>query len=338
MDEEGYPLPRLGAQLIPRLEEDPLVYKIYNNHNCNTHNNFYSYANYNTHNYIISCDNHNNSPFSGCVSSVDEESGEATGREVVVLRTKAPRNDINDPSPEHNMPLLHYTHALLHSHFLQQQSLSQKTLNLERNPLTKKYECFTSYPNDTSSSHRISNFNVHGLSPSEGREIKTRFRVPTSFPEDKQPCHRTNEVVISIRREFCRGPLVYDDSELGWEVVGGERCQWPHLQSIFGDYAKLLPFFMVRILRLVLLFLKIITPWLGLQLIYFQLFYIHMDIHLKGKKRGLEPVFVGSASQGPMIYSIRHFSCPYCKQDREMRYSLRYMERLRQERQNWDVR
>lgn len=335
MDEEGYPLPRMGAQLIPRLEEDPLIYKIYNHntHNCNNHsNNLFSYRNYNTHNYIISCDN---APFGRCVSSVDEESGEATGREVVVLRT-APRNDNNDPSPE--LPLLHYTHALLHSHFLQQ-SLSQKTLNLERNPLTKKYECFTSHPNDTTApSHRISNFNVHDLSQSEGREMKTRFRVPTSCPEDKQPYHRTNEVVISIRREFCRGPLVYDDSELGWEVEGGERCQWPHLQSLFGDYAKLLPFFMVRILRVVLLLLKIITPWFGLQLIYFQLFYVHMEIHLKGKKRGLEPVFVGSASQGPMIYSIRHFSCPYCKQDREMRYSLRYMERLREEKQNWDVR
>lgn len=296
MDEEGYPLP--GTRLIP-VPEDPMQYINHSN------NNDIRYPN-----------------------STDEESGEATARKVIVLRS-APRAGEH---PWSELSFLQFNFGFPHVQRLQR-SLNKKTLYLDRYSLSTTD--FTAYQSNS----RVPPYHIVSpeLSPSEeGGETRAPFRVPLSFPTTKAS-RNNNEVTISIWREFCRGPLVYEDTMLEWQQLKKKCILWPHLQAIFGDFAQFVPYCVVWMLRVLLCGLKICIPWVGLQLVYFHFLYIHMKIHVTGEKRGLEPVFVGQASQGPMIYSIRHLTCPYCRQKRQKFDSLWYLEKLRQEQRDWAV-
>lgn len=162
------------------------------------------------------------------------------------------------------------------------------------------------------------------------------FRVPQARPEVKPKKRR--EVIITIWREFCRGPLVYEDASTSFRDLKDQCLLWPHLQTLFGDSAVLVPLCCVWLVRVFLVMLKVFIPWLGLQLTYFHFLYVHLKIHVMGEKKGVHPVFVGPACQGPMIYSIRHLCCPYCRYNKQRNTTLRYFEVLLRERQSMAAR
>ncbi|KAG0717954.1 hypothetical protein GWK47_053417 [Chionoecetes opilio] len=262
---------------------------------------------------------------------VDQESGEATGRKVVVLRKIQPNT--SPPRP-------HYSFAshMLHDdpcHYPQTQpspnTSRRVTLHHELPsmlPLCKEETACPDY--------------LYGLhDKQETDSIKTMARVPFRVPQAgpkvrRSPSEKT--VTISIWREFCRGPLVYEDADASWEDVKDTCLLWPHLQSLFGDNRYVVPLSCVWLVRALLLMLKVFVPWLGLQLAYFHLLHVHIKIHLTGEKRGVQPVFIGAACQGPIIYSIRHLWCPYCRHNKQCKNTLRYFDSLLRERQSMSAR
>lgn len=257
--------------------------------------------------------------------SVDQESGEATGRKVVVLR-KLQRNT---PHPGMLFP----SH-LLHPSFRLHPSprLSQR--------LTFHHESSRVPPlwsEENSVFARSLNRPHNDLgTEASGAMSKVPFRVPQVNPEVKP--QKINEITITIWREFCRGPLVYEDANASFKELKDQCLLWPHLQSVFGDSAVLVPFCLVWLVRVLLVMLKVFIPWLGLQLTYFHFLYVHLKIHTAGEKKGVRPVFVGAACQGPMIYSIRHLCCPYCRYNKQCNAALRYFEILLRERQGMAAR
>ncbi|XP_050727295.1 uncharacterized protein LOC127004055 [Eriocheir sinensis] len=257
--------------------------------------------------------------------TVDQESGEATGRKVVVLRN----------------PRLNATHSGLRfrRHALYPSSLFQPSPRLSQR-LTFHQE-FGRVPPLWSEENAIFArplYRLHSDQKTEsgGAVSKVPFRVPQVRPEVTP--QKINEVTITIWREFCRGPLVYEDVSTSFRDLKDQCLLWPHLQALFGDSAVLVPLCVVWLVRTLLVMLKVFIPWLGLQLTYFHFLYVHLKIHVTGEKKGVRPVFIGEACQGPMIYSIRHLCCPYCRYTKQCNIALRYFEILLRERQGMAAR
>lgn len=260
--------------------------------------------------------------------SVDQESGEATGRSVVVLRR--PRLDAKHSREE---MLRFRPHLLNPSEHLQPSPRVSQRLTVHQ-----KLARVPSLGADENAAFPWPLYRPHGELRTESFRAVSRvpFRVPQVHPEVKQ--QKRNEVTISIWREFCRGPLVYEDANVTFKELKDQCLLWPHLQTLFGDSAVLVPLTCVWLVRVFLIMLKVFVPYVGLHLTYFHFLYVHLKIHMTGEKKGVRPVFIGAASQGPIIYSIRHLSCPYCRHDKQCNTSLRYFETLIRERQGMAAR
>lgn len=260
------------------------------------------------------------------VDVVDQESGEATSRKVVVLRNTQP-----------NTRHLWEEYSFVRSHLLH--GSSNRHIQTQRIPRTSR--SFTLYhelprvpplwSGDTTCTECLGR--PYNKVETDSKTVsRVPFRVPQIRPEVKPKDKK--EVTISIWREFCRGPLVYEDVNASWDDVKDSCLLWPHLQTLFGNSAVIVPLSCVWLVRALMVMLKVFVPWVGLQLAYFHLLYVHLKIHITGEKKGVHPVFIGGPSQGPMIYSIRHLWCPYCRYNRQCKLSLRYFEILLRERQS----
>ncbi|MPC39184.1 uncharacterized protein LOC123516167 [Portunus trituberculatus] len=260
--------------------------------------------------------------------SIDQESGEATGRRVVVLRKTQPNTR---PSwAEYSFARSRLLHGSLH-----RRREAQRIPSIPRS-ITLHHELPRVPPLWTQELPCPDCLCVPPRINPEGADLrkavsKVPFRVPQAHPKAKP---KEKEVTISIWREFCRGPLVYEDANSSWNDVKDTCLLWPHLQALFGSNDLMVPLFCVCLVRLVLLMLKVFVPWIGLQLSYFHLLYVHIKIHMTGEKRGVQPVFVGPASQGPIIYSIRHLWCPYCRYNKQCKIYSSYFDKLLRERQS----
>ena len=258
---------------------------------------------------------------------VDQESGEATGRRVIVLRKIQPNTR---PSwAEYSFVRSRILHGTSNYNPGTQPTLStcrSFTSHLELPRVPPLWSGDISCPDSLYESH------TNPQTDSRKNVPKVPFRVPQIRPKTNKP--KRKEVTISIWREFCRGPLVFSDANASWNDVKDTCLLWPHLQTLFGDNSLFVPLYCVFIVRILLLMLKVFVPWVGLQLSYFHLLHVHLKIHMTGEKKGVHPVFIGAASQGPIIYSIRHLWCPYCRYNKQCKVTLRYFETLLRERQS----
>lgn len=303
MDREGFPLLTVDARLVPDTEL----------YDC-----------------LLTADD--------LPRSEDQESGESTGRKVVVIR-RPPKEGFPEPGQQ----LLRRSVRTSQLQLLQH-SLSHRMLHLHLNFPSYSYRAYQelpSFPLDISHDFDLSEFSSQSSGSQyeielERMAIRKPFRVPALHCERKP--HKKEEVTISICREFCRGEMVYDDTAVEWEELRKTCRFWTPLQTILGDLTKFIPCCLLWLLRFVLTLLNVCVPAVGIQIVYYHHLYVHMKIHQVGIERGLDPVFTGPVYQGPMIYSVRHFSCPYCRYKRESKILLKYFQSLSQERRDMAVR
>lgn len=266
------------------------------------------------------------------VTHHDEESGETTRQHVVVVR-KPPETDDSLSELELQLQCLIDYEVLnsqtLHSVYLNY-VLTNTGLQTGYSPLPLHKECHSDsleaayYP--TKVPPDLPNIPVK----------RQPFRIP-STPSPVKVNRR--EVYVSIRQEFCRGDLVYDDTPMDWKELRKKCNILTPLRNLLGHYFDLLPPTLIWILQVIAVILKCCyVPRLGLNIVYYHFLYNHVKIHLTGEARGIEPVFTGAVYQGPLIYSIRAISCPYCRQKRQSQTLLRYFESLQEERKMTAVR
>lgn len=270
--------------------------------------------------------------------SQDQESGESTGRRVVVVRRPATHGP---PQPRQQA---HRRTGSTSQAGILQHSISHRMLHLHLNFLSKSYKIHQELSRlSLHISHDFDSSQPSLGSPGPRYELELEqvaarkpFRVPVAHTESKP--NKKGEVTISIWKEFCRGELVYDDTAVEWEKLKRNCRYWTPLQTILGDVAKFIPCCVFWLLQFLLTFMNVCVPAVGIQIVYFHHLYVHMKIHQVGNERGLDPVFTGAVYQGPMIYSVRHFSCPYCRYKRQSKVLLRYFQSLSQEMRDMAVR
>lgn len=274
------------------------------------------------------CDYHN------LTISRDEESGETTRQKVMVVR-RPPEDCTSDTELELQLQ------ALVSSQDLSPQALQSVYLNCMLPAYTLHQGCVHSalFDDHHALFSELSQHSPKARSDDDKMLTKKQpFRIPFTHSDTVS---KKKVVRISIWQEFCRGYRVYDDTGMDWKELRKNCNLLAPLQFVFGDYLDLsvLPCTVLWLLRLLFIFLKCCyTPCVGLNIVYYHLLYNHVKIHQTGYERGIEPVFTGAVYQGPLIYSIRAISCPYCRQKRESKISMRYFESLRQERRSSAVR
>ncbi|XP_042237071.1 uncharacterized protein LOC121876178 isoform X2 [Homarus americanus] len=255
----------------------------------------------------------------------DQESGETTGQRVIMFR-KPPETRPIQSGNEFLRRRLKRTQLETPQH-----SISHRTLHLHLNFLR-------SCPSQRQKQPQVPFHTLHNFQPPELQrdlhleKMVTRkpFRVPLVSTENKSS---RKEINISIWKEFCRGQLVYDDGA----AKLSKYSFWVPFQVVLGDYAVYVPCCLVWLLRILAVTLKICVPAVGIQVAYYHQLYNHMKIHLAGDERGLDPVFTSIVYQGPLIYSVRYLSCPYCRYTRQSKTVLKYFESLCQERRGMAV-
>lgn len=280
--------------------------------------------------------------YAGSPGHQDQESGERTSQQVVVLR-RSPDGSRNQSdmrvfshSLKTQLDALRYffTRRELHLHWNFLSSSPNLHLDSPRMPF---HDVFDS-PSSNLSFPPAGFRREHELHL-EKITTKKPFRLPpppsSSFSERKP---NKKEVNISIWKEFCRGQLAFDDGAVEWKELKNKCRFWIPFQVVLGDFAIFLPCCVIWLLRFIVVTLKICLPSVGLQIVYYHILYNHIKIHLIGNERGVDPVFTGAVYQGPIIYSVRYASCPYCRYKRESKVLLKYFDSLCQERREMAVR
>ncbi|XP_069189979.1 uncharacterized protein [Procambarus clarkii] len=269
----------------------------------------------------------------------DQESGEMTGQQVVVVRRPPENSRIQT-----DVRILHRNAIRTQLEALQY-SVSHRALHLHWNFLSSSPALHLETPripfhnvNDSRTSElpiQPTGFRREHELHLERTATRKPFRLQSSYSESKP---NKKEVYISIWKEHCRGQLVYDDNAVEWKELKNKCRFWIPFQVVLGDFAIFLPCCLLWLFRLVVVTLKICVPSVGLQMVYYHFLYNHIKIHLIGNERGVEPIFTGAVYQGPMIYSVRYVSCPYCRYKRESKALLKYFDILYQERRDMAVR
>ncbi|KAG7160572.1 uncharacterized protein LOC121876178 isoform X1 [Homarus americanus] len=313
MDEEGFPLPEVDARHIPDCDAPQLDGRL---------------------------SLHYDLPWRR-----DGESGEVTGQQIVLVRRSPPVSRLDVHLPRDNMQHMRLHHRYqTNSHQVIQDSISRESLQVHRNFLTL---CSMTNHELTrpvvTTSHGCAYLNSIPLAPrvpggtaSQRVKKKRHFRIHNEFTETTKS-QKEGVVSVSILKELIFGTSVFDCHDIDPKELFG-RVKTPFcIQKLLNIVNPYLPAMVIKFIYLLRVIIHLIVPHISIIVCYYCRLFTHQRIHQVGEDRGIQFVFTGSVYQGPIIYSVRA-QCHYCRQQEQSRISLRYLQRLGEERKNAAVR
>ncbi|KAK7075852.1 hypothetical protein SK128_000493 [Halocaridina rubra] len=239
--------------------------------------------------------------------SEDRESGERTNRQVMTLRRpmrtvtlrrstiKRQSNSDFHKALELHWRLVTLTHAFPGFHTYQR-TCAEMNCDASRNT--------------ASASFRIPNI--------RNNSSERRFK-------------QKKEINVSVWKECAYGDRLFDVKTAEVAAHRKKGCLVVFASRYLENY---LPCFFIKLVVFLLVVLRCVLCNINVPIIYLYRSRQHEKIHLKCEEKGIKPVFTGSVCHGPLIWSVRHLTCQYCRAQRQSDISLKLLEIMNKERRN----
>ncbi|CAL4123625.1 unnamed protein product [Meganyctiphanes norvegica] len=235
----------------------------------------------------------------------DQESGEATSSSLVVLRTPYNNTDTNLKKYFKSTLYMKNTFSKMYSNEI----IFDQNTKYSWNP----------DENDKKSSHK--------------KEMKLGLEN-SIIPKINCQSKKKAEIYIPIWKELLMGELIFEESETNYPKLRKKYFPKHKFFQVIICMSKFVPFTIARLILTLLFLLFILLSWVSLEVSFYYRLYIHIMMHKLGETQGHKLVFTGKSSNGPVIYLLRHISCPYCKQQQQVRILNKYFTAMMEERRN----
>ncbi|XP_066967646.1 uncharacterized protein [Macrobrachium rosenbergii] len=167
---------------------------------------------------------------------------------------------------------------------------------------------------------------------------KKVFTIPVAETQEEPAESRQGKkiIYISIWKECFYADNIFESAGKDIKAVR-KVCQTHFIAKRAQAFASYIPCFYVKMIVFLMLFIRCFFCKLTFPLAIYYRSHKHVKIHRSCEERGVRPVFTGSACQGPVIYSIRNFCCTFCRAQRQSDVSLKLLEIMNKERRKSQV-